>query len=127
MSAKNYGILMRVMAVGLAAFIAVSIILELPVYVPLTGVMLALVIASIFRQFVKEVMTDERNRHIEEKASAITYRTYTIITAMFALIVLMLRSSLPPWAATAAETLAYSVCVLMLMHLVSTKYYSGKL
>ena len=127
MSAKTYSIFMRVIVVALAAFIALSIVLELHLYFPLIGIMLALVIASILRRSVKEIMVDERNRRIYEKATAISYRIYTIVTAVFALTALMLRSSLPLWVSIAGETLAYSLCGLMLLHLASTKYYGRKL
>ena len=127
MSARTYGMLMRVMAFALAAFIAVSIVLELPVYLPLIGVMAALVIASISRRSVKEIMSDERNRRIDEKATAFSYRLYSGVTALFALIVLLLRSGLPAWASIAGQTLAYSLCGLMLVHLAISKYYERKL
>ncbi len=127
MSAKTYSMLMKVIAVALAALIAISVVRELPLYIPVLGVMVALAIASIFRRLVKETISDERNRRIDEKATALSYRIYTIVTAAFILIVMMLRSSLPSWVGIAGETLAYSLCGLMLMHLASTKYYGRKL
>jgi uncharacterized membrane protein len=127
MSAKTYGTLMRAIAAALAALIAVSIVLELPLYVPVLGIIVALVLASAFRRLVKEIMTDERNRRIDEKATATSYRIYTIVTAMVVLTVLMLRSSLPSWVGIAGETLAYSLCGLMLVHLASRSYYGKKL
>ncbi len=127
MSARIFGTIMRVVAMALAALIAVSIVLELPLFVPLIAVMVELVFASVCRRFVKEIMADERSRHIDEKATAISYRIFTIITAFFALVVLMLRNSLPPSLVIAGQTLAYAVCGLMLVHLASTKYFSRKL
>ena len=127
MSAKTYGILMRIIAVGLAALIAVSIIQEWSLTVPVAAMMVALNIASIVRRFVKETLADERNRSIFEKAAALAYRIYTIATALFVLIVMMLRSSLPSWVFVAGQTLAYSICGLMLIHLVVTRYYERKL
>ena len=127
MSAKNYGVVMRIAAVAIAAIVAVSIVLELPLYVPLIAVMVALVIAVVFRRSVKEILADERSRRIQEKATDLAYRIYTIAAAAFALVVVMLRSSLPTWAGIAGETVAYSVCGLMLVHLATSKYYSTKL
>ena len=127
MKARTYQTMMRIIAVALAAFIALSVVRELPVYYPLIGVMVALIVASICRRFVKEIMVDERNRRIDEKATSISYRIYTIFTALFVLIVLVLRSSLPSWLGIAGETLAYSLCGLMLVHLISSKYYERKL
>ena len=127
MSAKTYATLMRVIAAALAALIAVSIALQLPLYVPVLGIIIALVLASAFRRFVQEVMTDERNRRIDEKATVTSYRIYTVVTAASALTVLMMRSSLPSWVGTAGETLAYSLCGLMLVHLASRRYYGNRL
>ena len=127
MSASFYSVLMKIIAFALAAVIAVGIVLELPLYVPIVAVMVALIIAGILRRRVREIMVDERDHRIQEKATAMTYRIYTIVAAALALVALMLRSSLPAWAGAAAETLAYSVCGLMLLHLACTSYYARKL
>ena len=127
MSASTYSTIMRVIAVGLAALIAASIIAELPLYVPVLAIMLALVSAGILRRRLKDIMVDERNLRIYELATGITYRVFTVAAAAISLIAMMLRSSLPEWAFIAAQTLAYSVCVLMLIHLAFTSYYSKKL
>ena len=127
MSVKSYGLAMRIIAVAIAVLISVSVVSELPLYVPLIGIMVALVAAVLLRRSVKEVMTDERTRRVQEKATDAAYRIYTIIAAAFSLVVLMLRSSLPAWAGIAAETVAYSVCGLMLIHLACSKYYNSKL
>ncbi len=127
MNARTYGTIMRVIAVTLAAAIAVSIVREMPPYVPLISVMVALAIASVCRRFVREIMTDERNHRIDEKAAALSYRVYVVVTAAFALVVMVFRTSLPSWAGIAGETMAYSICGLMLMHLATSKYYGAKL
>ena len=127
MSAKTYSMLMRVIAVALAFLIAVSIVREFPLYIAILGIMIALMAASIFRRLVKETLSDERNRRIDEKATALSYRIYTIVTAAFALVVMMIRSNLPSWAFIAGETLAYSLCGFILVHLAISNYYSRKL
>ncbi len=127
MSAKTYGVVMRVMAVVLAAFVAASVVAKLPLYVPLVAVMVMLLAAVVVRRSVKEVMSDERNRRIDEKAMSVSYRIFTVLGAAFALVVLTLRDSLPSWAGVAGETVAYSVCGLMLIQLATTRYFSGKL
>jgi uncharacterized membrane protein len=118
---------MRIIAFTLAALIAVSIVLQLPMYVPLLLIMVALLLAGILRRRVKEVMLDERNRRIDERATAASYRVYTILTAAIALIAMVLRGSLPEWAFIAGQALAYSLCALMLIHLAFTNYFEKKL
>ena len=127
MSAKTYETLMRVMAFALGMLIAFSIITELPLFVPLVALMLALVIATLIRRSVREVMSDERNRRIDEKATALTYRIFTVATAAVVLIAIMLRSSLPDWVFIAGQALAYALCALMLLHLAVTRYYEKRL
>jgi len=127
MSAKTYETLMRVIAFGLAALIAFSIAQELPLFVPLVGIMIALIIAAQSRRYVKEVLSDERNRRIDEKATSSTYRIFTVATAAIVLIAMMLRSSLPDWVFIAGQTLAYALCALMLLHLAVTRYYEKRL
>lgn len=127
MTAATYRTLMRIIAFALAALIAVSIVLELPLFVPVLVIMVALLIAGILRRRVKEVMADERNLRIYEKATAASYRVYTIVAAALALVAMILRSSLPEWAFIAGQTLAYSICALMLIHLAFTGYYETKL
>lgn len=127
MTASTYSTLMRIIAFTLAALIAVSIVLQLPMYVPLLLIMVALLLAGILRRRVKEVMLDERNRRIDERATAASYRVYTILTAAIALIAMVLRGSLPEWAFIAGQALAYSLCALMLIHLAFTNYYEKKL
>ena len=127
MTARTYSVIMRVVVVALAAFVAVSVVVEMPFHFALAGVMVALVAAIIVRRFVREIMADERNRRIEEKAASVSYRVYTVVTASIALIVMLLRSSLPEWAGIAARTMAFSVCGLMLLHLAVTRYYGTRL
>ena len=126
MTAKTYGTLVRIIAVALAVLVAVGIVRQWSLLVPLAGVMVALIIANVARRFVKEVMNDERSRRVDEQAAALTYRTFTIVMGMLALAGMVLRGSLPPWATTAAETLAYAVCGLMVLHRVVSGYYGRK-
>jgi uncharacterized membrane protein len=102
-------------------------LLELPLYVPLIAFMIVLVIISISRRLVRETMTDERSRRIEEKATDVSYRIYAVTAAVFSLTVLSLKNSLPPWMSIVGETLAYSLCVLMLIHLAMINYFQRKL
>jgi len=118
---------MRVIAFSLAMLIAVSIVAELPLYIPVLAIMIALVAAGILRRRVKDIMVDERNLRIYEMATSITYRVFTVAAAAISLVAMMLRSSLPEWAFIAGQTIAYSVIILMLIHLAFTNYYSKKL
>ena len=127
MSARMFGALMKILTVVLGVLVAVSVVLQLPIFVPLIGMMVVLLIANASRRYVKEVMDDERSRRIDEKATSVSYRIYVGGTAIVSLVVLMLKGSLPGWAAIVGYTLAFSVCALMLVHLASTSYYRRRL
>jgi len=127
MTARTYRIIMRVIAPILAALIAIGIVLEWPLYIPFLAIAVALVAAGLLRRLVKEIMTDERSRRIDEKATVLAYRLYAWVTAAVVLVVLTLRSSLPSWVGVAGETLAYSLCGLMLVHLMTYTYYGRNL
>lgn len=118
---------MSIIALGLGALIAFAIVAELPVWVPLLAVTLALAAANIFRRGVKEVLADERSRRVDEKATVLTYRVFTTVTAVGVLLAMMLRSSLPEWTFIAGQAVAFALCALMLLHLAVIRYYSGKL
>ncbi len=127
MKASTYATFMKVFAVILAAIIASAIVVELPLYVPVLAIIFALLIAAIMRRQVKEVMADERNQRIQERATSLAYRLYTILGAAASMVLLVLRSNLPEWAFIAGQTLAYSICALMLIHLAFTSYFEKKL
>jgi uncharacterized membrane protein len=127
MTAKTYRMLMRVLAIAIAMTVAYSIVAELPFLVPLSVIVAAIVLAIILRHMTREIMVDERVSRIEEKASAMSYRVFTVVAGILTLGLILFRSSLPPALTTVGETLAYTVCGIMLIHLGSRYYYKSKL
>ena len=127
MSAKTYTFISRVVVVALAAFIAFSIILGMPVFVPIIGVVVALLLIRLCRRFTKEIMVDERLQTAGEKAAAISYRVFSIIMAALGLGFLTMKQILPPEFSIIGQTLAYSVCALMLLYMAFYYYYEKKL
>jgi uncharacterized membrane protein len=127
MSSSTYSTIMRVIAAGLGMLVAASIVAELPLYIPVIAIMIALVAAGILRRRVKDIMVDERNIRIYELATGMAYRIFTVAAAAISMAAMTLRSSLPEWAFIAGQTIAYSVIIMMLIHLAFTSYYSKKL
>ncbi len=127
MSSKTYAMFTAVLSFLLAMFIAVSIIKQTSILLPLGGVIAAILLLRLCRRFVKEIMVDERTRRIDERASAASYRVFTIVMGILALVLIMLRTKLSFEYRIAAETIAYSVCALMLIHLAFRSYYRRKL
>ena len=127
MSARTYRFCTLVIVIALAALIAWSILMEMPVFLPIGGVVVALLLIRLCRRFTRVIMVDERIRQVNEKAAAISYRIFSIAMAILGVGLIALRQSLPSTFSSVGETLVYSVCVLMLMHLTFYYYYGHKL
>ena len=127
MSAKTYRFCTLIIVIALAALIAWSILVGMPVFLPIVGVVVAMLLIGLCRRFTREIMVDERIRQVNEKAAAISYRISSIAMAILGVGLIILRQSLPPTFSIVGETLAYSVCVLMLIHLTFYYYYAHKL
>ncbi len=131
MSAKTYRLWYMVIVFALAAFFAWSIIAEMPLYVPIVGVVVALLLMNLlmnlYRRLTKEIMVDERLHKINEKASATSYRISSVLMAIIGITFIVMRNTLPSEYEIVGLTLAYSVCVIMLIHLGFYYYYKSKL
>jgi len=126
-SAKTNRICSLIIALALAAFIAWAIIKEMPIFVPIAGFVVALLLMRLCRRLTREIMVDERVQKINEKASAISYRISSILMAIVGLVFITMRHTLPSEFEIVGSTLAYSVCAIMLIHLAFYSYYKNKL
>ena len=127
MSAKAYRFCTLIIVIALAALIAWSVLTEMPLLLPIGGVVVALLLLRLCRRFTKEIMVDERMHKVNEKAAATSYRIFSIAMAILGVGLITFRQSLPPIFGIVGETLVYSVCVLMLIHLSFYYYYGNKL
>ncbi len=127
MSARTNRLCSLVIVFALAVFIAWSVNMEMPIFVPIAGFVVALLLIRLCRRFTREIMVDERLQKINEKASAISYRISTIVMAIIGLVFITMRNTLPSELEIVGATLAYSVCAIMLIHLAFYYYYNHKL
>ena len=127
MNSKTYRLIVRVVTVGLALFVAYSIVTGGSFLITVGAIVAALLLVFVLRHFTTEVMVDERVRRIEEKAALAAYRMFTILAAAFSLSIIFFRERLPVDMTSVGETLAYAVCVILLLHLGARYYYKGKL
>ncbi len=127
MSARTNRLCSLVIVFALAVFIAWSVNMEMPIFVPIAGFVVALLLIRLCRRFTREIMVDERLQKINEKASAISYRISTILMAIIGLVFITMRNTLPSELEIVGATLAYSVCAVMLIHLAFYYYYNNKL
>src|SRR4030042_2268545 len=95
MSAKTNRICSLIIVLALAVFIAWAVIMEMPVFVPIAGFVVALLLVRLCRRFTREIMVDERLQKINEKASAISYRISSILMAIVGIVFIAVRNTLP--------------------------------
>ena len=127
MKASTYRTCTLIIGVLLAAFIAWSIISELPVVVPALGFAVGLLLVRICRRYTKELMEDERIHKINDKASSASYRTSTILMVAVAIVFISLKNNLPYELEIAGLTLSFTACALMLVHLGYYYFYKNQL
>jgi uncharacterized membrane protein len=127
MSAKTYRVFKLIIVIALAAFIVWSILMEMPVYLPIISIVGALLLIRLCRNFTRGIMVDERIQQINEKAAAISYRIFSIAIVICGICLIIFKQSIPAEFLIVGETLVYSVCVLMLIHLAFYYYYGHKL
>lgn len=127
MSARTNRFITLIIVLALATFVAWSIIAEMPLFVPIAGFIIALLLISVCRRFTREIMVDERLQMINQRASAMSYRISTILLAIIGIIFIAIRNVLPSDFEIIGSTLAYSVCIIMLVHLAFYSFYKNRL
>ncbi len=119
MSAKTYRTLTGAIVFALAMLVSLSLARSWPSYVLIVGLAIAMASIRLLQQLTREVMVDERVKRLNEKASAISFRIFTIVVAIVALGLVVFRGESSETMKIAGETLAFAVCGLMLLHLLA--------
>ena len=94
--------------------------------IPIPVVLCGLVLPYLLRKRVREVIEDERMHKINEKASKVTLQIFGIVTALLGVILIALSQGGFTYFRQAGFTLAYSACILLLVHLILYSYYTRK-
>jgi uncharacterized membrane protein len=95
--------------------------------IPIAAVIISLSILMILRRRVKEVITDERNYTIAEKAARLTVQIVGIGMAIIGAILLGVSRSETTGLAQTGFTLLYATCALLVVNYFAYYYYSRKL
>jgi uncharacterized membrane protein len=94
--------------------------------VPIIAIVLAIGLSYLLRRGTKEVTRDERSNLLYERAAGATIRTCVPVAGVGAVIIIALQGHLSADMVSVAYTLAYTTCVLLLVHLAFYSYYSRK-
>jgi len=94
--------------------------------IPIPTVIAGIVIVQLLKRGMREVIVDERVFSVTDKAAMLVFRTFVILAAMAAATMLGLNQERYPELEHAGFTLAYSVCILLLLYYIAYIYYNRK-
>ena len=125
MTKKTFKIGTMVIAIALAIIVSWSISTG-NAYIPIIAVFVALGVKYLIRKSTRDVLYDERTRHINERASAVTIAICIPLAGVGAVILISLRSHISAEMYIAGNVLAYFTCIFMLVHQALGSYFSRK-
>lgn len=125
MNRKEFRRIVAIMTMAMAAIVGWSVAIGNAI-LPIVAVTVGLALVYFFRSRVTQVIEDERIYKIGEKASYITFRVFTLITALTgALLFALSRSGLVDFE-QAGLTLVFAACASMVLYIIFYGYYGKK-
>jgi uncharacterized membrane protein len=125
MTKKTFRILNVLLRAGLAIAVVCSITLG-SLWILVAAVVCATGLSYLLRRATKEVMKDERTSLLYEKAAGATLRLTLPVAAVVSAILLALQGRVSRDAILVAYVLSFTLCILVLVHLVLYSYYNRK-
>jgi uncharacterized membrane protein len=125
MTGKTLRTATAAIAVALAIVVGWSIVTR-NLIVPIIAIVLAIGLSYLLRRSTKEVTGDERTSLLYERAAGATIRFCVPVAGVGGVIIIALQGHLPADMVSVAYTLAYTACVLLLVHSAFYSYYSRK-
>ena len=121
MTAKAFRLYTLAMIVLLGGLLIWTILADMPVYIPVIGIVVAMVIKYILRRRTTETLADERLRNFSSRAITVSYRVLTIGMALTGFIFITFKDSLPYEFGIIGATLAFAVCAMLIVQV--SMYY----
>jgi uncharacterized membrane protein len=127
MSRRWFRLLGAVITLTVVALIGWSIATENAV-VPIPAAIIGLMLLYLLRRQVRDVVEDERNYKISEKASRFAMQVFAVVAAIsgVTLTALSTNDSTPPLREVGL-TLAFCACGLSILYLIAYAYHSRKI
>ncbi len=94
--------------------------------VPVIAVIISILIITILRRKVKEIVTDERTYDIAGKASLLTLQIVAVGMALAGAILLAISRDSSSTMGQIAITLCYATCALLVINALTYTYYNRK-
>jgi uncharacterized membrane protein len=115
MTAKAFRLSTLVMIVLLGALIMWTILADMPVYIPVIGIVVAMVIKYILQKRTTETIADERLSNIGSRAITVSFRVLNAVMAFLGLAFIIFKDSLPYEFGIIGATLAFAVCAMLIV------------
>jgi uncharacterized membrane protein len=125
MNRKHYAWCGIAIALGIGAAVGWSVTTG-NYLLPLAAVLAGMALKYLCRRRVTEVIEDELIYRIAEKASYQTLRVSLVAMAVIAAIFIALSKNGPAALEHIGLTLAFTVCVLLIVHIFFYSYYSRR-
>jgi uncharacterized membrane protein len=126
MSYKTYRMIQALNGVVLGGIIGASVGLGNWI-VPLCAVIISVAVMMVLRRRVREIVADERNYTIAEKAARLTMLIGVIGMVVVGAVLLMVGRGDSPGLTQAGFALVYAACALLVINYVAYYYYSKRL
>ena len=126
MTRRWFRLLGAVITLTVVALIGWSVATE-NVGVPIPAVIIGLVLLYLLRRQVREVVEDERNYKISEKASRFTIQVFALVAAISGVILIAVSTDDSTLLREVGLTLAFCACGILILYLISYTYHSRKI
>lgn len=126
MSRRWFRLLGAVITLTVVALIGWSIATENAV-VPIPAAIVGLVLLYLLRRQVRDVVEDERNYKISEKASRFAMQVFAVVAAISGVTLTALSTNDSTPLREAGLTLAFCACGLLILYLIAYAYHSRKI
>jgi uncharacterized membrane protein len=126
MSRRWFRLLVAVITLTVVVLIGWSIATENAV-VPIPAVIVGLVLLYLLRRQVREVVEDERNYKISEKASRFAIQVFALVAAISGVTLIAVSTNDSALLREVGLTLAFCSCGILILYLISYAYHSRKI
>ena len=126
MSYKTYRMWQSIIGMVIGGVTGVSVALGIWI-IPIPVILIGVLMITILRRRVKEIVADERNYTIVEKASRLTLQIAIIGMAASGIVLLTLSHGESQGLTQAGFALEYAACALLVINSLAYTYYNRKL
>jgi uncharacterized membrane protein len=126
MSYKTFRTWQAIMGMVIGAVTAVSVVLGIWI-IPIPVIILGVLVITLLRRRVKDIVADERTHVMAEKAARLTFQIAVIGIAAIGVILLTVSHGESPALTQVGFAFEYAVCALLIINTLAYTYYNRKL